>query len=148
NENILPYKIGRVHRHVGEMETVLSHFAGREMKVVFTPQLAPWSRGILSTVYVRTSKGAEKVRALYRETYSTTPFVTVLENGQPAQLAWVQHNNSCVIGVHEVAGSSYTMISSAVDNLVKGAAGQAVQNLNILFGLDETVGLAAASGRI
>jgi len=148
NENIIPYQIGRVHRHVGEMESVLSSLAGKEMKVVFTPQLAPFSRGILATVYFRTGMGAGALRDLYIQRYHQEPFVTVLGEGKPAHLAYTLHNNCCVIGVHEAASSSFTVVTAAIDNLIKGAAGQAVQNFNILFGLEETAGLATSSGRI
>jgi N-acetyl-gamma-glutamyl-phosphate reductase len=148
NENIIPYQIGRVHRHVGEMESVLSNMAGKEMKVVFTPQLAPFSRGILVTMYFRTGMGAGELRDLYIQRYRQEPFVIVLGEGKPAHLAYTLHNNCCVIGVHEAASSSFTVVTAAIDNLIKGAAGQAVQNFNILFGLEETAGLATSSGRI
>ena len=149
NENLVPYKIGRTHRHVGEIEAVLSELAGREMKVAFTPQLAPISRGILSTVYVRCRKpSVGEITKLYREFYRNEPFVAVLEDGQPAQIGYVRHNNLCVIGLHEVKGTGLVTITSAIDNLVKGAAGQAVHNFNIMFGIEETTGLNVASGRI
>ncbi|MFH1069454.1 MAG: N-acetyl-gamma-glutamyl-phosphate reductase [Candidatus Glassbacteria bacterium] len=149
NENIVPYKLGRTHRHVGEIEAVLSRLAGRELKVAFTPQLVPISRGILSTVYVRTgTREFAEIVKLYRQFYRDEPFVTVLEDGQPAQLGYVRYNNRCVIGLHQVEGTALVMVSSAIDNLVKGAAGQAVHNFNIMFGISETTGLTAASGRI
>lgn len=148
NENLVPYKMGRTHSHVGEMELILSRLAGRELKVAFTPQLAPFSRGILATIYVRTQISAEQLWELYFRTYANEPFVKVLDIGKPAQLAYVQYNNDCVIGVHDMDAGQLVLISSAVDNLVKGAAGQAVQNFNIMFGLDETAGLTTASGRI
>ncbi len=148
NEDLLPYKVGREHRHVGEMEEVLSTLAGAPRTVVFTPQLAPWSRGILSTIYLHPQADAARVRALYREAYDREPFVTVLPEGRAAQLAQVAHNNSCVLAVHPVRDSRTVVVSAAIDNLVKGAAGQAVQNFNILFGLAETVGLEAPGGRI
>ena len=148
NENLVPYKMGRTHSHVGEIELILSRLAGRELKVAFTPQLVPLSRGILSTIYVRTGESAPKLWELYSRTYAEEPFVKVLEQGTPAQLAYVRYTNDCVIGVHDMGTDGLVMISAAVDNLVKGAAGQAVQNFNILFGLDETTGLTTASGRI
>ncbi len=147
NENILPYKVGRQHRHVGEMEAVLSSLAGEELKVVFTPQLAPWSRGILSCLYLRTSADAATLRAAYEEAYRGEPFVRVLPEGQGAQLSWVRGNNLCVIGLHSVPGTRTTVVTSAIDNLIKGASGQALQNFNILFGLEETTGLEIPSVR-
>ena len=146
NEDLIPYKMGRVHRHVGEMEIVLTALAGENFRVLFTPQLAPFSRGILSTIYVRTAASAQEVVALYEKTYRREPFVHILEPGRPAQLAFVRHNNSCVLGVHQVPETSYILVTVAIDNLTNGAAGQAVQNFNILFGLDETAGLTGAGG--
>jgi len=148
NGNLVPYKMGRAHSHVGEMELILSRLAGRELKVAFTPQLAPFSRGILETIYVRTQISAEQIRELYSRRYAHEPFIKVLDRGKPAQLAYVRYNNNCAIGVHDLDASRLVLISAAVDNLVKGAAGQAVQNFNIVFGLDETAGLSPASGRI
>lgn len=148
NENLVPYKMGRAHSHVGEMELILSRLAGRELKVAFTPQLAPFSRGILETIYVRTQISAEQIWELYSRRYAEEPFVKVLEKGKPAQLAYIQYNNDCVIGVHDIDANQLVLITSALDNLVKGAAGQAVQNFNIMFGLAETAGLVTASGRI
>ncbi len=149
NEDILPYKLGRGHRHVGEMETILSSLAGRELKVAFSPQLAPFSRGILSTIYISgTGRSAAEVAELLAGFYDEEPFVSVLENGRAAQLGFVRYNNRCVLGVHEVAGTELVLITSAIDNLIKGAAGAAVQNFNLVYDIDETAGLDAGSGRI
>lgn len=141
NEDILPYKVGRGHRHVGEMEAVLGSLAGESVRVVFTPHLAPWTRGIQSTLYLRAEAPAGKVREAYLDAYRDEPFVRVLPEGQSASLARVRNSNLCAIGVHPVPESAYTVVTSAIDNLIKGASGQAVQNFNILYGLDETTGL-------
>ncbi|MBW7997638.1 MAG: N-acetyl-gamma-glutamyl-phosphate reductase, partial [Candidatus Glassbacteria bacterium] len=149
NEEILPYNLGRTHRHVGEMETVLGSLAGREVKVAFTPQLAPFNRGILSTIYLSgTGRSAAEVAELLDGYYAEEPFVSVLGGGRAAQLGYVRYNNRCVLGVHEVAGTELVLITAAIDNLVKGAAGAAVQNFNLVFGIGETAGLDAGSGRI
>ncbi len=149
NEDILPYKLGRGHRHVGEMETILGTLAGRELKVAFSPQLAPFSRGILSTIYLNgTGRSAAEIRELLAGYYDGEPFVSVFEAGRAAQLGYVQYNNRCVLGVHEVPETGIVLITSAIDNLIKGAAGAAVQNFNLVFDIDETTGLDAGSGRI
>ncbi len=148
DENILPYKVGRQHRHVGEMESVLGALAGdNSLRVVFTPQLAPWSRGILSNLYLRTEAPADRVRAALENAYRNEPFVRVLPEGQAAHLNWVRGNNLCVIGVHPVPGTRTVVVSSAIDNLIKGASGQALQNFNLVFGLEESTGLAIPSVR-
>ena len=149
NEELLPYKLGRGHRHVGEMETILSSLAGRDIKVAFTPQLAPFTRGILSTIYLTgCGRSAAEITALLKDYYDSEPFVSVFSDSRPAQLGHVQYNNRCVIGVHDVPETEVVLITSAIDNLIKGAAGAAVQNFNIVFELDETSGLATGSGRI
>ncbi|MBN2288882.1 MAG: N-acetyl-gamma-glutamyl-phosphate reductase [Candidatus Glassbacteria bacterium] len=149
SEDIRPYKIGRAHRHVGEMESVLGSLAGNAVGVVFTPQLAPFSRGILYTIYLD-SGGADlaRVRRLYERAYAEEPFVCLLPPEEPARLAYVRGNNACVIGLHRVEGSKTVVITAAIDNLVKGASGQAVQNFNLLFGLPETTGLSSVPGRL
>ncbi len=149
DEDILPYKLGRSHRHVGEMETILGSLAGRELKVAFSPQLAPFSRGILSTIYLSgAGRSAAEVAGLLAGYYEAEPFVSVLPDGRAAQLGFVRYNNRCALGVHEVAGTGIVLITSAIDNLIKGAAGAAVQNFNIMFDFAETAGLEAVSGRI
>jgi N-acetyl-gamma-glutamyl-phosphate reductase len=149
NEEILPYKFGRGHRHVGEMETILSSLAGRDIKVAFTPHLAPFNRGILSTVYITGSgRSASEISSLLRDFYEDEPFVSVFGDGRAAQLGHVQYNNRCVIGVHDVPETEVVLITAAIDNLIKGAAGAAVQNFNLVFDLDETAGLETGSGRI
>ena len=141
NENFMAYNIGRKHRHVGEMESVLGALCGENVRVLFTPHLGPWTRGIESTLYLHADFPPEKIREAYLEAYRDEPFVRVLPEGVSAGLARVRDNNLCVIGIHSVPESAYTVVTSAIDNLIKGASGQAVQNFNILYGLDETTGL-------
>ncbi len=149
NEDILPYKVGREHRHVGEMEHVLGTLAQKAVRVVFTPQLCPFSRGILYTIYLDTGgKGAAGLRDLYEQAYANEPFIHLLQPNEPARLAYIRHNNACVIGVNEVAESSITVVTAAIDNLVKGASGQAVQNFNILFGFPEVTALSSVAGKL
>lgn len=141
NENLSPYSIGRAHRHLSEMEQEL-HAWGAKVRVTFAPHLLPVNRGILSTIYVTLGDGwsAERLAALYAETYADEPFVQVLPPGRLASLAHVVRTNRCVLSFAE-AGEGDFIIVSAIDNLLKGASGQAVQNMNLMFGLDERLGL-------
>ena len=149
DEDLQPYKVGRSHRHVGEIEYQASAFAGSERKVIFTPHLAPFVRGILSTVYLKVP-GADKneIRKLYEARYGEEPFVHLLPEGQTASVGWVRGNNGCVLSLHPIEGSDTFLVVSAIDNLLKGASGQAVQNMNLVFGFNETEGLTTVGGDI
>jgi N-acetyl-gamma-glutamyl-phosphate reductase len=116
---------------------------GDAPQIVFTPHLLPVPRGILSTVYVSLDgiTGDER-QALYESAYAAEPFVHVLPAGQMATLAHVNYTNRCALSITSVDGGQ-AIIVSCIDNLVKGAAGQALQNMNVMFGLDETSGLRA-----
>ena len=131
-ENVSPYKVGG-HQHVAEIAQLLG------FPVSFTPHLLPVRRGLLATCNVR-STGAD-LRALLEARYETSPVVTVLPEGVAPELARVQHTDGAEIGVFEDCHTDRTIVICALDNLGKGAAGQAVQNVNLLFGLPETVGL-------
>jgi N-acetyl-gamma-glutamyl-phosphate reductase len=139
--NFSAYKIGRAHRHLPEMEQALATWQEDAPALIFTPHLLPVPRGILSTIYVPLKPGATEaaLHELLSAAYEGEPFVKVLPLGEQATLAHVVHTNRCAIGLTEAAGM--LIITSAIDNLVKGAAGQAVQNMNLLFGLPETAGL-------
>lgn len=145
NENFSPYNIGRSHRHLAEMEQELQGLAGDgvPLTVIFSPHLTPVNRGILSTIYVTLPAGLAEgdVRAAYATMYASEPFVRVLPPGQVATLAHSVRSNYCVLALTFVPGTSTLIVTSTIDNLVKGASGQAVQNMNITFGLDETLGL-------
>lgn len=143
NENLSPYNIGHKHRHTPEMEQELDLTGTGPYRVIFSPHLLPVNQGILSTMYVRLCDGcdAAQVLALYRETYAEEPFVQILPAGSLATLRHVVHTNRCTISITQVDDSNQFIVISAIDNLVKGASGQAVQNMNILFGLDEQAGL-------
>jgi N-acetyl-gamma-glutamyl-phosphate reductase len=133
HENFLAYGIGS-HRHAPE----IAQEFGRP--IVFTPHLLPTFRGILSTIYVQPAAGTsvDDVRACLHERYADEPFVRVLAEGTP-ELRDVQRSNRCHVAVH--ASGPLVVITSAIDNLVKGAAGQALQNMNLMLGLDEPEGL-------
>lgn len=138
NENLFAYGIGR-HRHMPEMEQVMSEAAGSAVGVLFQPHVGPFDRGILSTVYCRPADGArtKDLAGLYEDFYHDEPFVQV-RGGSPA-LKDVAGTNYCHVSVAEVKGTIVAF--SAIDNLVKGASGQAIQNMNLLFGMPETMGL-------
>ena len=131
-ENVSPYKVG-AHQHVAEIAQLLG------FPVSFTPHLLPVRRGLLATCNVR-STGAD-LRELLDERYAASPVVTVLPEGVTPELARVQHTDAAEIGVFADRHTDRTMVICAIDNLGKGAAGQAVQNVNALFGLAETAGL-------
>lgn len=131
------------HRHTPEIEQCLSDFAGRPLAITFTPHLVPMSRGILATIYVRLVNGldARGVHAILDRAYSDEPFVRVLPFEQLPATRHVRGSNLCLIGVHRSRVPGQAILVSVLDNLVKGASGQAVQNLNVLFGVDERAGL-------
>jgi len=141
NEDFRPYSIGRVHRHLPEIEQELNVWGG-DIRVTFSPHLLPVSRGILSTIYVTLKPGwsVKELVAAYRQVYAGEPFVHVLPAGQLASLAFVRETNRCAISFAEVGEDEFIVVS-ALDNLLKGASGQLVQCMNLMFGLDETAGL-------
>ncbi len=138
NENFFAYGIGN-HRHMPEIEQIASDVAGKKVTVLFQPHVGPFDRGILSTVYCQPKKNLsnEEILQLYDDFYKDEPFVQVRKDA-PA-VKDVAGTNYCHIFVTCVKGR--IVCFSAIDNLVKGASGQAIQNMNIVFGLDETLGL-------
>ncbi len=138
NENLFPYGIG-VHRHMPEMEQIAGEVAGSEVNILFQPHVGPFDRGILSSVYARPAKSLknEQLLPLYHEFYKAEPFVRVCKTA-PA-VKDVAGTNYCHVFPTLVKGR--LALFSAIDNLVKGASGQAIQNMNILFGVDEIMGL-------
>jgi N-acetyl-gamma-glutamyl-phosphate reductase len=138
-ENFSAYSVLH-HRHVPE---VLMNSDLEECEFSFTAQLIPIDRGILETIYFRTTgiASAEDLLEVYRDAYDDEPFVRLYKPGSGPDLHSVRHTNFCDIGFHYDAPTRRAVVVSAIDNLVKGAAGQAVQNMNLLFGLPETEGL-------
>jgi N-acetyl-gamma-glutamyl-phosphate reductase len=143
NENFSAYKIGRSHRHLSEIEEQLNLSATAPVSVLFTPHLLPVNRGILSTIYLSFTEPvpAEKLRQILNEKYASEPFIHILPAGETPQLVQVRYSNRCDIGLQ--CFENYAVIVSCIDNLLKGASGQAVQNMNIMFDLPEKVGLSA-----
>jgi N-acetyl-gamma-glutamyl-phosphate reductase len=125
------------------MEAVLEERTGRAVRLTFCPHLLPVKRGILSAVYVKTEAPAAPLAAALRAFYDGAPFVRVVD-GAPPRLSDVVGTNDCRLSVH-AAGPGRAVVFSALDNLVKGAAGQAIQNLNLALGLPETAGLPTAA---
>jgi len=141
-EGIHAYGIAK-HRHAPEIEQGLSEAAGRKILVNFTPHLMPMSRGILSTIYVRLSNGtkAADLRDTLVKRYQSEPFVRVLPDGASPATRHVRGANACLISVHADRIPGRAILVSAIDNLVKGASGQAIQNMNAMCALPETTGL-------
>ncbi len=143
-ENSKAYKVG-THRHTSEIEQELSNLAGEQIMVSFTPHLIPQKRGILATVYINLSREAtaEEVHKIYTDFYAGEPFVRIKPLGELPETKHVAGSNFIDIGVVVDKRLQRAVIVSALDNIVKGAAGQAIENMNLMFGLDETTGLAA-----
>ncbi|HPP30270.1 MAG TPA: N-acetyl-gamma-glutamyl-phosphate reductase [bacterium] len=139
NENIKAYKIGE-HRHQPEMEEVINKAGNAKYSITFVPHLVPYNQGILSTCYVtlKSDMAEEKLQEIYQRTYEKEPFVRVMEYGVSPSVKNIVNTNFCDIGIKLVDRKTLVVIS-AIDNLVKGAAGQAVQNMNIMLGMKETL---------
>lgn len=144
NEGFKAYGIGS-HRHTPEIEQELSVLAGDRVTLNFTPHLVPADRGILTTIYARLAKNISTAAVLdiYRKKYANEPFVDVLEEGAFPNIKNVRGSNCCEIGVKVIDRTNTLIIVSAIDNLIKGASGQAVQNMNLMTGLEEMEGLKA-----
>jgi N-acetyl-gamma-glutamyl-phosphate reductase len=142
NEGFKAYAIG-THRHTPEIEQELSLLAGKDITVNFTPHLLPVDRGILTTIYARLQNKADTVSVLgmYRRRYSGEPFVRILDEGMYTNIKNVRGTNFCEIGVKVNTRTNTLIIVSAIDNLVKGASGQAIHNMNLMTGIEETEGL-------
>ena len=141
-EGFHAYGVGH-HRHMAELDQEFAKAAGREVTVTFTPHLVPMNRGILSTIYVRGRRGktAEDLHALLLHAYAKQPFVHVLPFGEMPETRHVRGSNMTFIGVTKDRLPGRAIMVCALDNLVKGAAGQAVQNMNLMLGYPETMGL-------
>lgn len=142
NENIKAYGV-TTHRHTPEIEEQLSRVSGKRVTLNFTPHLVPMNRGILITAYAsyRPGVGAGEIRRAYEEAYRDEYFVRLLEDGVCPETKWVEGSNFVDVNVRVDERTGRVIMMGAMDNITKGAAGQAVQNMNLLFGLDETEGL-------
>ncbi len=142
NENFVPYNIG-CHRHTPEIEQTLSSIAGESIEVTFTPHLLPINRGILSTIYCETKNNLslKSIHQIYDEFYKNEKFLQVLPLNTTAEIKNAKYSNNCQISLHENYRKNKLIIISTIDNMIKGAAGQAIQNLNLILGLNEDCGL-------
>ncbi len=142
NEGFMAYKVDE-HRHNPEMDEVLSLFANRDIHITFTPHLVPMTRGMLTTLYVglKSPVTTENVISCLDSFYADKPFVRICPAGRVPNTMHVKGTNYCNIGVKVTQQSQRLIMVSVIDNLIKGASGQAVQNMNIMFGLPETAGL-------
>lgn len=143
NESFHAYKAGE-HRHTPEIEQTLSYMSQQKARITFVPHLLPVNRGILATIYADLTKPLcyDEIYALYENQYKKEPFVRVLPKGAYADIKFVQYSNYCDISLHLDERNQRVIITSAIDNMVKGAAGQAIQNMNLMFDLPEELGLS------
>jgi len=143
NESFKPYKVG-IHRHVPEMEEVLTIHAQEKIKITFVPHLLPLNRGMLTTIYTNVIKNIteKNIKTVLEKYYKgSDSFVRILPKENFPDIAHVRETNFCDIGFRLDKETGQLIIVSAIDNLLKGAAGQAVQNMNIMFGINEKTGL-------
>ena len=143
NDGFKAYGVGGVHRHIPEIEQELAHLAGAKVAISFTPHLVPMDRGILSTIYAtpqRTVTTADLL-SIFNDFYQGEPFIRILPEGSFPCTAYVRGANFCDIGVAVDGRTGRVIVVAAIDNLVKGASGQAVQNMNLMNALPETMGL-------
>lgn len=131
------------HRHLPEIRQGLNDMHDTPVGLTFVPHLTPMIRGIHATLYARLDAKAEDLQALFENRYANEPFVDVMPAGSHPETRSVKGNNTCRLAVHRPEGSDTVVVLSVIDNLVKGASGQAIQNLNLMFGFDEKAGLNA-----
>lgn len=143
NDGFKAYAVGGTHRHIPEIEQELSILAGKPLKISFTPHLVPMDRGILSTIYATPTGtvSSEELLELYRAFYQGEAFVRVLPEGSFPSTSHVRGSNFCDIGLSVDKRTGRIVVVSAIDNLIKGASGQAVQNMNIMNRFPENLGL-------
>ena len=141
-ESFSAYGVGK-HRHQPEIANNCSIAAGKPVGIIFTPHLLPESRGIISTMYaeLKTPKSEEEIRKIYNDFYKDEPFVRVLPEGQGPATKNVRYSNYCDMQVYVVNNGRTLQIISALDNMIKGASGQATQNMNLMYGFKETEGI-------
>ncbi|HPD18087.1 MAG TPA: N-acetyl-gamma-glutamyl-phosphate reductase [Candidatus Goldiibacteriota bacterium] len=140
NENVLPYDVGKKHRHLGEIEDVIFNSLGKKTDIIFTPQIVSLNRGILSVNYVKLRKriNTETVKKTYEKFYANSSFIRFTNS---PDLHNVQNTNYCDVYIEGIPESKILIIITLIDNLVKGASGQAVQNMNVMYGFQETEAL-------
>lgn len=142
HEGLEAYKVG-IHRHTPEIEQALSDVSGGSIKVTFVPHLIPANRGLLCTVYAPLASAVEtgEISRIYKKFYDREPFIRILDTGRQPNIRDVRGANFCDIGIAIDRRNRCIIVTAAIDNLVKGAAGEAIQNMNIMAGFEETTGL-------
>jgi N-acetyl-gamma-glutamyl-phosphate reductase len=143
-ESFKAYSVGG-HRHLPEIRQNLAPLSDDPLQLTFVPHLVPMIRGIEATLYARLRTSGQDLQSLFEQRYASEPFVDVLPSGSHPETRSVRGSNHCRISVAEPLGGGTVVVQSVIDNLVKGAAGQAVQNLNLMFGFDESTALAAVA---
>lgn len=140
-QNIIPYKIGHEHQHIPEMEQEISNILNKKIKVIFSPYMAPLKDGILSTNYIKLKETykLEDIDSAYKEMYGNEPFIHILD--KYPEVRDVEGTNFCNIGISIDKNTKMCIAMSAIDNKIKGASGQAIQNMNVMYGFEETEGL-------
>ena len=139
NESIHAYNVGG-HRHQAEIDAQIQHSPNPEIQVQFTPHLLPMHQGMLATLYLETEQGADRIRAILHDYYAQEDFVHVIDDDRPIRTADVRGTNLCLLQVHATRRSDRLVVVGVIDNLLKGASGQAVQNMNAMFSWPETTG--------
>ncbi|MGL5766610.1 MAG: Asd/ArgC dimerization domain-containing protein, partial [Sarcina sp.] len=147
NENFTSYSIGRKHRHIPEIEQVINEFSKQEQKITFTTSLIPVNRGILSTIYFDLNEkiSLKKLHELYIDFYKNEQFICILDIGKIANIRNVINSNYCHISLHLDEINNRIIIISCIDNMMKGAASQAIQNMNLILGIPENTGINAVA---
>ncbi|MNP12114.1 N-acetyl-gamma-glutamyl-phosphate reductase [compost metagenome] len=143
-ESMMAYSV-KGHRHLPEIAQGLRRAAGGPVGLTFVPHLTPMIRGIHATLYATVADKGVDLQALFEKRYANEPFVDVMPAGSHPETRSVRGANVCRIAVHRPQGGDLVVVLSVIDNLVKGASGQAIQNLNIMFGLEERLGLSHAA---
>lgn len=143
NDSISAYNLANKHRHTPELEAFFSEISGQEVLLSFSPHLTPMTKGILATCYINFSSKVKLnyLRELYKDIYKDEPFVQVLEEDVQPKSAWTCNTNRCLIQLELDERLNRLIVTSAIDNLGKGAAGQALHNANLIYGFDEKLGL-------
>lgn len=142
HDSVRAYNIN-THRHQPEMEEVLSHLINENISIVFSPHLIPMNRGILATVYLELDKSVnvDRLRKAFLNSYKGEPFIRLLPPGELPETKFVRGTNNCELGIVLSEKTGHVIVVSAIDNLVKGASGQAIQNMNLMLGFPEETGL-------
>ncbi|SHI87247.1 N-acetyl-gamma-glutamyl-phosphate reductase [Clostridium cavendishii DSM 21758] len=147
NEDLTAYALGGSHRHIPEIEENLKFYTNKEVKITFSPQLVPMNRGIFATIYGDITKAIslEEIFEVYKKYYEKEKFINIMPLGKYAKVKNVSMSNYCNISLHVDERTNKLIVCSTIDNMIKGAAGQAVQNMNLILGFREDLGLEALS---